>query len=416
MLSMLSEATQSQQVRRGEEKMLSFFSQKKKEDTDTSANSKKMKTALILLEDIDLVLEDEGFYSAVNTLSQISKRPIVMTVSNKTWFVEGAGTVGEKVLKFLPKTFYMYRYKEEELASHLQTIALVEGYHISRSDLKSKVMKRELGVRGAILQLQLYCSSGLTEVDCGLEDEVEGEEDGEGSVDMNWFKHLDLKTRRAGVVSPAVGLASDLATGWRYDSEAWWDSLPGGRVVPTRLVRYPLTHLDTATASFKRIDPLKNKELFDTEESDGEEDTEKKPEARSQELEATKATVSREERAANYKSLSCLSSHLDLVSEWCQEEEHTAPTVLKPFPGGGMSQDLPQDRCQVEDRLAVEAEYSRFLLSRSTETVSRDLLSSSSEMQLLPLDWKEYHRLASECQREPLTYGLMDIVLPDRYF
>ena len=69
-LSMLSEATQSQQVRRGEEKKkLPFFSQKKQEETN--ANSKKMKTALILLEDIDLVLEDfdEGFYSAVNTLS-----------------------------------------------------------------------------------------------------------------------------------------------------------------------------------------------------------------------------------------------------------------------------------------------------------------------------------------------------------
>ena len=410
MLSMLSEATQSQQVRRGEEKkLLSFFSQKKQEDTDTNANSKKMKTALILLEDVDLVLEDEGFYSAVNTLSQISKRPIVMTVSNETWFVEGVGTVGEKVLKFLPKTFYMYRYKEEELASHLQTIALVEGYHISRSDLKTKVMKRQLGVRGAVLQLQFYCSSGLTEVECGLEDEVKGEEDGEGSVDMNWFKHLDLNTRLAGVVSPAVGLASDLAPGCQYDSEAWWDSLPGRKVVPTRLARYPLTNLDTATA-------LENKELFDTEESDGEEGTEKKPEVRSQELEASKATMSREERAANYKSLSSLSSHLDLVSEWCQEEEPTAPTALKPFPGGGMSQDLPQDRCQLEDRLEVEAEYSKFLVSRSAETVSRDLLSSSSEMQLLHLDQKEYHRLASECQRETLNYGLMDIVLPDRYF
>ena len=412
MLSMLSEATQSQQVRRGEQKKLS----KKQEDTDTNANSKKMKTALILLEDIDLVLDDEGFYSAVNNLIQTSKRPIVMTVSNQTWFVEGAGTVGEKVLKFLPKTFYMHRYKEEELASHLQTIALVEGYHISRSDLKTKVMKRQLGVRGAILQLQFYCTSGLTEVECGLEDEVKGEEDGEGSVDMNWFKHLDLNTRRGGVVSPAVGLASDLAPGCQYDSEAWWDSLPGRKVVPTRLARYPLTHLDTAPASFKRIDPLKNKELFDTEESDEEEGTEKKPEARSNELEATKATMSREERAANYKSLSCLSSHLDLVSEWCQEEEPTAPTVLKPFPGGGMSQDLPQDRCQLEDRLEVEAEYSKFLVSRSAEIVSRDLLSSSSEMQLLHLDQKEYQRLASEWQRETLNYGLMDMVLPDRYF
>ena len=43
-----------------------------------------MKTALILLEDVDVVFDDldEGFYSAVNTLSQTSKRPCSKLVNS----------------------------------------------------------------------------------------------------------------------------------------------------------------------------------------------------------------------------------------------------------------------------------------------------------------------------------------------
>ena len=105
---MLSEATKSQQVRQGEEKQGSLFQSLplvKKPAAETSG--KKMKTALILLEDIDVVFDDldEGFYSAINTLSETSKRPIVMTVSQATWHLTGNGSVGEKVLKFPPQTF-----------------------------------------------------------------------------------------------------------------------------------------------------------------------------------------------------------------------------------------------------------------------------------------------------------------------
>merc|ERR1719318_1734881 len=84
-LAMLVEATQSQQVRRETEKAQSMFSKQEKN------NSKKMKTALVLFEDIDLVFGDldDGFYGAVNTLSQQSKRPIVLTVSSCHWLEKG---------------------------------------------------------------------------------------------------------------------------------------------------------------------------------------------------------------------------------------------------------------------------------------------------------------------------------------
>ena len=116
---MLSEATKSQQVRRGEDKKGTLFSSLpllKKPAAETSG--KKMKTALILLEDIDVVFDDldEGFYSAVNTLSQTSKRPIVMTESQGTWHLPGNGSVGEKVLKFPPQSFIFEDVGEEELA------------------------------------------------------------------------------------------------------------------------------------------------------------------------------------------------------------------------------------------------------------------------------------------------------------
>ena len=412
---MLSEATKSQQVRRQEENKRSFFSKKAPEETN--AGSKKMKMALILLEDIDLIHEDldEGFYSAVNTLSQTSKRPIVMTVSNNTWFIEGCGTLGEKVLKFLPKEFYISSVSKENLARHLQTVAMVEGYHIDRSDLKSKVMNKRCGVRGALLQLQLYCSSGLDKVEASKED-VEDEETEDSAVDMQWFSHIDSKTLRKGLVSSAGGVTTDLASAWKYDTVAWWESLPGTKSAPKRLRRYPLTQQDKSSSQFKRIDPLRNRELFDTEESGGEDEAGN--EEREKSGQEQPVLVSREERETNYKSLSALSAHLELVSEWSQEQDLTPFHVTYPHPGGGMSQDLAELRSQAEDRQEVEAEYSRLLLSLSADLVknSEVVARSHSDMQLLHPDWRDENFFnLSELKREAFTTGLVDIFLTDRY-
>ena len=101
---MLAEATQSQQVRRDSDSKVNIFAAANKtatSKTDEAGAAKKMKTALILLEDIDLVFDDldDGFYTAVNTLSQQSKRPIIMTTSSTTWMGLDVASAGEKCLK-----------------------------------------------------------------------------------------------------------------------------------------------------------------------------------------------------------------------------------------------------------------------------------------------------------------------------
>ena len=72
------EATQSQQVRREQGKV--------KEE-----GGSKKKKALILFEDIDLVFDDldDGFYGAVTTLVQQTKRPIVLTTSDPGFKIFG---------------------------------------------------------------------------------------------------------------------------------------------------------------------------------------------------------------------------------------------------------------------------------------------------------------------------------------
>ena len=407
---MLSEATQSQQVRGEEEKKKFFFSQKKLQQTNSS--SKKMKKALILLEDIDLVFDDfdEGFYSAVNTLSQTSKRPIVMTVSQMTWMMQGCRSVGEKVLKFTPREFLFRNVEDEELTGHLQTIALVEGYHVARSELKSKVIKKGCGVRQAMLQLQLYCSSGLDMIDCKVEAEKVGESEETEQDLQQWFRHLDSRTRRGGLVTPAGGVRSGL-TSPQYSSEDWWESLPGSKTVPApRLTRYPLSELDRASLKFKRIDPLKNSELFDTEESDEEKDAVLAGEDEPEQEGEQPAQISKEERAWNYKSLRQLSSHLDLVSQWCPNKDATPWHVMEPQPEGGLSQELEESgRSVAEVRLDLQASYSRSVLPLSSA-----LNRPTSDLQLLHSDWRQNRTKVWDSQKNTFFCGLVDVFLVDR--
>merc|ERR1719422_740692 len=310
-LAMLTEATQSQQVRREAEKSRSLFSKKEQDKT----NSKKMKTALILFEDIDLVFGDldDGFYGAVNTLSQQSKRPIVMTVSNCHW-LRGDG---ERLLKFTPLIFTLKPVCEKELVNSLQVLALVEGYRVGKVDLRELVRECR-GVRQCVLQLQVLCESGLVRGG-GREEEsvLEGEQSKEDTVDMRkWFRHIDSKTRRKGMVPDSCGL------GRKYEEDSfsnveWWESLSGVTTeVKHKVQRYPLTKGEAGTGSYSRIDPLKNKELFDTEDSETamEVDSDKETEEVVS-MKCPKSPASKAKFVQNRQSLLRISGHLDLISE-----------------------------------------------------------------------------------------------------
>ena len=100
-MARLHEATQSQQVK-GSRAGQGLHQDK----------AKRMKTALILFEDIDLVLEDldDGFYSAVNTLIQQTKRPIVLTTASMSFHCVSPrplrcrlqGEISVTIFSFLP--------------------------------------------------------------------------------------------------------------------------------------------------------------------------------------------------------------------------------------------------------------------------------------------------------------------------
>ena len=141
-----------------------------------------------------------------------------------------------------------------------------------------------------------------------------GEEDDDGGEVREWFRHLDSNTLSAAHPAPVRGIKTNLASPWSYSSKVWWDSLPGEKISPgPRLRTYPLTSV--SYEQFKRIDPFKNKELFDTEESESEVEEAPQPEK------LVARSLSKEERARHYRALAALTSHLETVSQWGPERD-----------------------------------------------------------------------------------------------
>jgi len=144
------------------------------------------------------------------------------------------------------------------------------------------------------------------------------------SIDLNkWFRHLDSKTRRSGVVVEGRGL------GWlgeveSYKHHSWWDDLPVRRgEIIMKEVRYPLVDGVGESQQYVRIDPLKNKDLFDSEASDDDEKDDKvNAEKSPKESKDSPAHVGMKPKTSaeislwrqNQQGLSLLSSHLDIVS------------------------------------------------------------------------------------------------------
>ena len=397
---MLAEATQSQQVRGGVDsgKQGNMFASKgtAKEDKNGNKKVKLHKTALILFEDIDLVFGDldDGFYNAVNTLSQQSKRPIVMTTSNTTWMSPGVSSIGERSLRFTPKVFRLGEVPSSELVEHLQMVALVEGFHVSKADLKRTFTKTD--VRKALLQLQLLCGSGV-----GNDTEAEEDEDeagGEDAVDIRkWFRHLDAKSRRAGVAAPVSGLRGhEVTDSPEYSSRQWWASLPGpSQPPPARVCRYPLRLEDVPKTVFSRIDPLKNKDLFDNEDSNDESVEEDTKVSSQDPSRAAKPQMSQEERARHQASLTLLADHLDTVATWGREEDSPGWHLLH--------SELPSPGTD-----AAAAECGDLVLGRSADRVAGSL----GEQEWAGLRAPDPDTAASS-QQQAFYSGLVDIFLTD---
>ena len=158
-LTNLREATQSHDVRKRENNLLQK-QQPQQKHSRRQAKENVDRTALILFEDIDLVFgeADEGFYSAVNSLIATTKRPIILTTS-KASFLTMQDSAKSKVLKLLPQAFTFSPVKAETAARNLQLMALVEGFSIDLSSLRTFCHLHDGNVSRAILDLQCLLTS-----------------------------------------------------------------------------------------------------------------------------------------------------------------------------------------------------------------------------------------------------------------
>ena len=403
---MLSEATQSQQVRRDSDSKSAMFGTKAGKKVEDANVKKKMKTALILFEDVDLVFDDldEGFYSAVNTLSQQSKRPIIMTTASSTWL--GCGSIGEKHLKFSPKVITLEKVDNKQLCQHLQTIALIEGYHVSKSDIERVVNENSRDVRKSLLQIQLQCNSGLNPIDSDDHDTSDGDDDNNVNVKA-WFKHLDNKTRRSGVSAPVSTI--DMSSR-RHGNGDWWSLLPGEKLTaPLSTRKYPLTLDDVPKQVFSRIDPLKNKDLFDDGGSDEETVVKEINSDKTEISKVEKVSLSKKQRERNYKSLQTMSQHLDTISCFNSDKDSPGWHALKPVVDG-TSKNLPRFRDDVEEVETLKGHYSREISRLSHENVVKTFDEYIETHELRKIDkegiWKE--------DQSVFFSGLVDIFLTDR--
>ena len=274
-----------------------FQAKKTSKDDESSDRKKLMKTALILLEDIDLVFDDldEGLYSAINTLSQQSKRPIIMTTSDPTWFGDGVGSANERIFKFSPKLFHLKTASKEDLSRYLQTVALVEGYNVSTSSIQQTFLGKT-DIRKSMQDLQFYCRSGL-ELEKRLDLEADTSETEESGVQIDrWFSNAAQKKSKKTIKPKVQSLLQTVTSDGDLSHDDWWSGLPG-------------THADFPSSP-------------DVEELDDEFLSDNKP------------TEESSERLQRYRSLSLLSSHLDTLGCFSPEEEDTEWHILQPVTDG----------------------------------------------------------------------------------
>ncbi|XP_065211240.1 ATPase family AAA domain-containing protein 5 isoform X2 [Planococcus citri] len=176
----LLEATQSHRVKRTSGSLFNSKPEKSKKKKKKEKESKKdRKTmSLILIEDADILFEnhDEGFLSALNSLTSLSKRPLIFTVNNLNYpHLHKYNNAQNLILRFN----YPSR---ASINAWLKVIALLEGvqlsdellielYKIAGSDLRKNLLQLQMLVQSKYLypksnNEQLFYQDWLSNVRC----------------------------------------------------------------------------------------------------------------------------------------------------------------------------------------------------------------------------------------------------------
>ncbi|ESO85829.1 hypothetical protein LOTGIDRAFT_235779 [Lottia gigantea] len=127
-----------------------------KDDSNQAGGLNLTSTSVILFDEVDLVFDkDQGFMSAIQYFMSTTKIPIILTTTNKN--VANLIQARLEIIQFYPPT-------QRLIASHLQTICLVEGVRCQYKDLLYLVRYYNNDVRRCILAVQLWLESGASPI------------------------------------------------------------------------------------------------------------------------------------------------------------------------------------------------------------------------------------------------------------
>ncbi|EEB08975.2 DNA replication factor C complex subunit Elg1 [Schizosaccharomyces japonicus yFS275] len=110
--------------------------------------------SLILLEEVDILFnEDRGFWQAVSTLTQKSKRPVIMTC-NSTDLIPASFLLEDHIIEFSQVPSIL-------LVDYVSTVLYAEGQIVSRSAIELLDKSRNHDLRAILMQLNFWCQSNF---------------------------------------------------------------------------------------------------------------------------------------------------------------------------------------------------------------------------------------------------------------
>lgn len=150
MLQELQEATQSHQLRKGQDEKRN----KKLKRQKSSEQEANKKISLILIEDADVIFEqDDGFISGISQLVAISKRPVILTAIDPS-LPHLSSYLNQNSIEFRPPS-------PSSASKYLTVMCLAENYIVNDHEIRKLYEESNNGdMRKTILQLQFYLQTG----------------------------------------------------------------------------------------------------------------------------------------------------------------------------------------------------------------------------------------------------------------
>lgn len=132
-----------------------------KEKVAQNLSLKEQKQSLILIEEADIIFkEDNHFWSTIENLIAVSKRPIIITCNDET-AIPLSRSYLYGILRFQPPPI-------DIAADYLLLIAACEGHIIQRDAVMALYEERQMDLRASLSELNFWCQFGVGDVNRGL--------------------------------------------------------------------------------------------------------------------------------------------------------------------------------------------------------------------------------------------------------